>query len=146
MEEQKNVELEQAASEKSGNTRVGTPRRTLMLWLFGGSYLLWTGCNLCKNVLEGTDGGGIGFMLAGIAFAVIGAVLVFFGCKGFYNESKRRKEEEAATAAEAEEPEEGIEEVMEEAPSAEQKKKMSISERAGLAKRLEEEDADETEE
>lgn len=138
MEEQKK-DVKQDETKKKGIMEIvdGMPVRSLMLWCLAGIYLLYTGYRLCSNVVQGKDGGGIGFLLAGILFLAIGGGLVFLGLKGYLKANKREKEEEkkAAEAAAAEEPE-VAEEISEE---PEKPRKMSISERAALASQIDEE-------
>ena len=81
---------------------------------------------------------GMGFMLAGIAFAAIGAGLLFFGIKNMLSEEKIKKAKAAKNAA------------MEAAAGGELKKEdasgqnrsMSIAERANMVKNLEDEEED----
>lgn len=155
MEENKNEEMkqeetkenaEQVSEEKKENK--GAPTRSLVVWCLGGVYLIYTGYSLCKNVLEGVEGGSPAFMVAGIVFLVLGAGLLVLGARGLIKNDLRKKAEaeaaqanEAANAAETESDasgEEGdaAETVETEAP---EKRKMSIAERANLTSRLEEE-------
>ena len=83
------------------------------------------------------------FLLAGIAFAVVGAGLLFFSAKSMLAEDKLKKAKaakeagmRAAVGGELGETSQG-----KSAPSGE-KKSMSIAERANLTKRLEEEEAE----
>ena len=81
--------------ESSGKGRLGmqpAPTRSIVLWILAGLYLIYTGYTLCKNVLDGTDGG-MGFLAAGVAFIVIGAALVILGIKNY---SARAKAEQDA--------------------------------------------------
>lgn len=144
------------------------PQRSLMLWCLAGLYLLYTGYKLCSNVMNGVDGGGIGFFLAGVVFLVLGGGLVFFGLKGTLKADKLRKAREAEAAdkaaeeaskaakaagkAEADdkvsveassEENAGSETSVSEKTTAQSKKKMSIAERAALANRSAEEDTEE---
>lgn len=146
MEEQKKdvqeTDIQDNGTEKKGFKDVtdNMSRRSIMLWCLAGAYLVYTGYMLCSNVIKGTEGGNIGFFIAGLAFLVIGGGLLFFAVKGYLKSDKLRREEEEKEAEAAEE-EEAEPEVIETA--AEPKKKMSISERAALASRI---DDDETEE
>ena len=117
--------------QKSSNGR-------FLLWTLAGIYLLYTGYSLCKGFITGAEGTGMGFMLAGIAFAAIGAGLLFFGIKNMLSEEKIKKAKAAKNAA------------MEAAAGGELKKEdasgqnrsMSIAERANMVKNLEDEEED----
>lgn len=174
MEEQKREELEtveekkeEKPEEKKTDPKTGLPTRSLMLMTLAGIYLVYTGYSLCKNVLDGVEGGNIGFMLAGIVFLVLGAGMLVVGVRGVYRMNGRRKAAEAAAAAgsdtgstDAEKETAGAEAAEETAaevtaeetagpadtPDAGQMKKMSIAERARLASRLNDGAEEETEE
>lgn len=94
---------------------------------------MYTGYRLCKNVIDGVDGGSWGFFAAGIGFLIVGAVMLFIGGKNFIKRDKeKRAMEEAARAEEKSgEPEKTTE-----------KKTMSIAERARLASSLEESESE----
>ena len=112
-----------------------------ILWSLAGVYLLYTSYSLCKGYVTGEEGTSMGFMLAGIAFAAIGAGLLFFGIKNMLSEEKIKKAKAAKNAA------------MEAAAGGELKKEdasgqnrsMSIAERANMVKNLEDEEEDEKE-
>lgn len=112
-----------------------TPTRSYVLMILAGCYLLYTGYRLCKNVIDGVDGGSWGFFAAGIGFLIVGAVMLFIGGKNFIkrDKEKRAMEEAAMVEEKAAEPEKTTE-----------KKTMSIAERARLASSLD--DAEEVEE
>lgn len=109
-----------------------------ILWSLAGVYLLYTSYSLCKGYVTGEEGTSMGFMLAGIAFAAIGAGLLFFGIKNMLSEEKIKKAKAAKNAA------------MEAAAGGELKKEaasgqnrsMSIAERANMVKNLEDEEED----
>ena len=108
------------------------PTRSMILMILAGSYLLYTGYRLCKNVLDGVEGGSWGFFAAGVGFIVVGAVMLFKGGKNYLRrEKEKRAEQEAQT------------QVIRETQPAEEKKTMSIAERARLAESLD--DVGETE-
>lgn len=128
----KSEEKEQDAEEqKSSNAR-------FLLWTLAGIYLLYTGYSLCKGFITGAEGTSIGFMLAGIAFAVIGVGLLFLSIKNMLSEEKLKKAKMAKSAA------------LEAAAGGELKKEdasgqnrsMSIAERANMVKNLEDEEED----
>ncbi len=129
-----NQEVEETQEEQkpSSNAR-------FMLWTLAGIYLLYTGYTLCKGFITGAEGSGIGFMLAGIAFAVIGVGLLFASIKTMLSEDKIKKAKAAKDAAMAAAA--GGELKKENEPEI--KKTMSIADRANLTKRLEEEDEEE---
>ncbi|MDO4276940.1 MAG: hypothetical protein Q4D16_25040 [Eubacteriales bacterium] len=117
----------------------GLPTRSLMLMVLAGIYLLYTGYRLCKNVIDGVEGASIGFMLAGIAFFIIGAGMLFIGGRGVFRADKLKKAQEAAAAAQEAQQPKPAEDTSSEA-AQEAGKKMSISERARLASKLEDEE------
>ena len=138
MEEQnKNPEEKEneVQTSQENTPQNATPTRSYVLMILAGCYLLYTGYRLCKNVIDGVDGGSWGFFAAGIGFLIVGAVMLFIGGKNFIKRDKeKRAMEEAAMAEEkAAEPEKTTE-----------KKTMSIAERARLASSLD--DAEEAEE
>lgn len=138
MEEQnKNPEEKEneVQTSQENTPQNATPTRSYVLMILAGCYLLYTGYRLCKNVIDGVDGGSWGFFAAGIGFLIVGAVMLFIGGKNFIKRDKeKRAMEEAAMAEEkAAEPEKTTE-----------KKTMSIAERARLASNLD--DAEEVEE
>lgn len=141
MEEQnKNPEQQENDVQDSQNTtqQNTTPTKSYVLMILAGCYLIYTGYRLCKNVIDGVDGGSWGFFAAGVGFLIVGAVMLFIGGKNFLKRDKERREREEAVMVEqkAAEPEKPAE-----------KKTMSIAERARLASDLEDaEDEKEAEE
>ena len=135
MEENNKQQLEQDMQESVNEEtkEQGTPLRSSIIMLLAGVYLLYTGYRLCKNVIDGVDGGSWGFFAAGIGFLIVGEVMLFVGGKNFIKRDKeKRAMEEAARAEEkAAEPEKTTE-----------KKTMSIAERARLASSLEESESE----
>ena len=87
MEEQKNenlpeeVQAENSTKEDNGEQEKASGRR-MLLWGLAGIYLLYTGFSLCKGFINGEEGSQMGFMIAGIAFLVIGAGLIFVAAEG----------------------------------------------------------------
>lgn len=118
------------------------PVRSCMLMCLAGLYILYTGYRLCKNVIDGVDGGGAVFFIVGIAFLILAAGMLYVGVRGVLADDKKQKAEAAAAkeAAKAEEKEEEKAEQTEEIPET---KKMSIKDRANLAGRLAEEESEE---
>ena len=138
MEEQnKNPEEKEneVQTSQENTPQNATPTRSYVLMILAGCYLLYTGYRLCKNVIDGVDGGSWGFFAAGIGFLIVGAVMLFIGGKNFIkrDKEKRAMEEAAMVEEKAAEPEKTTE-----------KKTMSIAERARLASNLD--DAEEVEE
>ena len=132
MEEQnKNPEKKEneVQTSQENTPQNATPTRSYVLMILAGCYLLYTGYRLCKNVIDGVDGGSWGFFAAGIGFLIV----LFIGGKNFIKRDKeKRAMEEAAMAEEkAAEPEKTTE-----------KKTMSIAERARLASSLEESESE----
>ena len=108
------------------------PTRSMILMILAGCYLVYTGYRLCKNVLDGVEGGSWGFFAAGAAFIVVGAVMLFVGGRNYLRrEKEKRAEQEAQT------------QIIRETQPAKEKKTMSIADRARLAEGLD--DAEETE-
>ena len=144
--EQSPAEIQQEDTQeiaKSGEEEADTEEQKVsngrfILWSLAGVYLLYTSYSLCKGYVTGEEGTSMGFMLAGIAFAAIGAGLLFFGIKNMLSEEKIKKAKAAKNAA------------MEAAAGGELKKEaasgqnrsMSIAERANMVKNLEDEEED----
>ena len=126
MEEPRKEENQNTEEEKQPQGSL--PVRGCMLMCLAGIYLVYTGFKLCKNVIDGVDGGAWYFMVAGIAFLVIGAGMLFYGGKGVIKDDKEKRakaeEEKARLAKEVAEAGNG---------------KKSISDRANLVKDLNEE-------
>ena len=135
MEEQnKNPEEKEneVQTSQENTPQNATPTRSYVLMILAGCYLLYTGYRLCKNVLDGVEGGSWGFFAAGVGFIVVGAVMLFIGGRNYLRrEKEKRAEQEAQT------------QVIRETQPAEEKKTMSIAERSRLAESLD--DAGETE-
>lgn len=141
MEENKNEELQEQVQTESQEEQKPSSNARFMLWTLAGIYLLYTGYSLCKGFITGAEDTGIGFMLAGIAFAVIGVGLLVASIKTMISEDKLKKAKEAKDAAMAAAA--GSE--LDKGDGSGTKKSMSISERANLAKRLENEEESEEE-
>lgn len=141
MEENKNEELQEQVQTESQEEQKPSSNARFMLWTLAGIYLLYTGYSLCKGFITGAEDTGIGFMLAGIAFAVIGVGLLVASIKTMISEDKLKKAKAAKDAAMAAAA--GSE--LDKGDGSGTKKSMSISERANLAKRLENEEESEEE-
>lgn len=138
MEEQnKNPEEKEneVQTSQENTPQNATPTRSYLLMILAGCYLLYTGYRLCKNVIDGVDGGSWGFFAAGIGFLIVGAVMLFIGGKNFIKRDKEKRAMEEAAMAE---------EKVAEPEKTTEKKTMSIAERARLASNLD--DAEEVEE
>jgi Na+/melibiose symporter-like transporter len=135
MEEQKREnkeELQQETAEEKNSGQGNSSTRSSLLWIFAGGYLVYTGYRLCKNVLDGVEGGSWGFFAAGAAFIVVGAVMLFVGGRNYLRREKEKRAEQEAQA-----------QIIRETQPAKEKKTMSIADRARLAEGLD--DAEETE-
>ena len=141
LQEQNPAEIQQKDMQeiaKSEEKEQKSSNGRFLLWTLAGIYLLYTGYSLCKGFITGAEGTGMGFMLAGIAFAVIGVGLLFLSIKNMLSEEKLKKAKIAKNAA------------MEAAAGGELKKEdasgqnrsMSIAERANMVKNLEDEEED----
>ena len=108
------------------------PTRSMILMILAGCYLVYTGYRLCKNVLDGVEGGSWGFFVAGAAFIVVGAVMLFVGGRNYLRREKEKRAEQEAQA-----------QIIRETQPAKEKKTMSIADRARLAEGLD--DAEKTE-
>ena len=141
MEENKNEELQEQVQTESQEEQKPSSNARFMLWTLAGIYLLYTGYSLCKGFITGAEDTGIGFMLAGIVFAVIGVGLLVASIKTMISEDKLKKAKAAKDAAMLAAA--GSE--LDKGDGSGTKKSMSISERANLAKRLENEEESEEE-
>ena len=141
LQEQNPAEIQQKDMQeiaKSEEKEHKSSNGRFLLWTLAGIYLLYTGYSICKGFITGAEGTGMGFMLAGIVFAVIGVGLLFLSIKNMLSEEKLKKAKIAKNAA------------MEAAAGGELKKEtasgqhksMSIAERANLVKELEGEEED----
>lgn len=117
------------ASADSEPKKQERPAANFGLLLLAGVYLLYTGYKLCANVLKGEEGASWGFFIAGAAFLIIGAGMLFVAAKT----AKQRSDAKKAAAAE-EEKEHPVEPVQE-------PKRMTIAERAKLAGNVAEKEA-----
>lgn len=94
----KQEEAEIQEETESQEEQNPSSNRRFLLWTLAGIYLLYTGYSLCKNVIQGAEGASTGFLLAGIAFAVVGAGLLFFSAKSMLAEDKLKKAKAAKEA------------------------------------------------
>lgn len=118
MEEQNNKPEEEQKPQ-------AMPARSYILMLLAGAYLVYTGYKLCKNVIDGVEGGSWGFFVAGVGFLIVGIVMMVIGIRNAYLNDKEKK-----ALAEQKQPEEIA---TREKP---EQKNMTIAERARLAENL----------
>ena len=86
-------EEEKAEETKTENSKdQGLPGTSVGLMLLAGFYLVYTGYKLCSNVLAGEEGASWGFMVAGIAFLVIGAGMLFVSGKNLLRRNQAKRE------------------------------------------------------
>ena len=123
-------ETEESTSKGNAPQKNTTPTRSYVLMLLAGAYLIYTGYRLCKNVIDGVDGGSWGFFAAGVGFLIVGVVMLVVGGKNFIKNDKEKKAMEALAAEAA------AKEAEDEKPV--EKKNRSIAERAKLVSALEE--------
>ena len=92
-EQNKNPEKKEneVQTSQENTPQNATPTRSYVLMILAGCYLLYTGYRLCKNVIDGVDGGSWGFFAAGIGFLIVGAVMLFIGGKNFIKRDKEKK-------------------------------------------------------
>ena len=139
VQEETSVQPEENKEEKEEQQETfqgGLPMRSCILMLLAGLYLLYTGYKLCQNVLTGVEGGNWGFFAAGVGFLIVGAVMLFIAGKNYLKREKEKKE--------AREKEIQNDPLPKEAP--EERKTMSIAERARLAQNLSDSGKEEPEE
>ena len=132
MEEQ-NKQSEQETSGAEPKEQ-GTPTRSSIIMLLAGVYLLYTGYKLCKDVLDGVNGSSWGFFAAGVGFLIVGGVMLVVGGRDLMKKDKAKRAAEAAVK----------EEIQKQPEPVEQKKSMSIAQRAHLADGLHEEVEEQT--
>ena len=110
-----------------------------------GAYVMYTGYNLCHDVLKGEEGSSWGFMAAGVIFLILGGAFVVNGIRGWIRADKEKKDREALETKKAEDSQEADSEIPDGDPeengeAAPATKKMSIADRANLVSRLEDEE------
>ena len=132
MEEQ-NKQSEQETSGAEPKEQ-GTPTRSSIIMLLAGVYLLYTGYKLCKDVLDGVNGSSWGFFAAGVGFLIVGVVMLVVGGRDLMKKDKAKRAAEAAAQ----------EHIQKQPEPAEEKKSMSIAQRAHLADGLDNENGDDT--
>lgn len=108
MEERRNEDQKTEETKKNGQKQSGfrayvdnIPVRSCMLMALAGIYIMYLGYGLCKNVMNGVEGGGPGFMVVGIVFIVIAAGMLAIGIRGVLLDHKRQQETPETPAEEA---------------------------------------------
>lgn len=136
MDEQKKEIMEQQGTEiENSEVQNNTSTRSYIIRILAGLYLLYTGFQLCKGVLNGEEGSGWGFMAAGISFGVIAVILLISSGKYFFQKGRADNIQEHTEEQVKKNPEEAETE-------SRGNKTMSISQRANLAKHLQEDNND----
>ena len=131
-DENNEVKQKTEATQNESPVQEESPARRSLLWIFAGGYLVYTGYRLCEGIIKGTDDASKGFLIAGGIFIVIGAVLLIKAVRNLAKAGAEKASEQEAAARKM------IEE--------NDKKKMSISERAHLAENLDDAEENEAEE
>ena len=116
-------------------------RRTDILWVIAGLYLIYNGYGLCKSVISGAEGASPWFLVAGIAFIGIGGFLMVKGGLNLSREEKAKREEAEKGQTQDSAARGGLFSALT-PPAPKEKAGMSIAERARLAGR-EDQPADE---
>ena len=123
-------ETEETQKPSGEETTHGMPLRSSIIMLLAGLYLLYTGYRLCRDVLNGVNGSNWGFFAAGVGFLIVGVVMLIVGGRDLAKKDKAKRAAEAVQK----------EEIQEQPKPVEQKKSMSIAERAHLADGINEEE------
>lgn len=138
MEEPRKEEITEEVKKEEEQQPMGLPMRSCILMIMAGIYLTYTGYRLCRNVLDGVEGGSWGFMAAGIIFVIVGIGMIVVGGRGAMRNEKEKKEAEVAQKAGVSE--KAIPEASE-VKTPEPAKKMSIADRANLVNKVNEEES-----
>lgn len=85
IEENTNTEKQDETSNK------GMPIRTYLVMAIAGAYVVYLGYSLCAGVVKGEQGSSTGFLVAGIAFIILGGAFVINGLRGYMRVKKSRK-------------------------------------------------------
>ncbi len=118
LEEQRSEEEDKAAEETARNDQ-----RSLTLWLVAGAFLAYTGYQLCKGYVLKDEGSALGFFAIGAAFIGFGAFLVVKATKGLARADRVKKARMQSDDTDRKQ---------------KQAEKMSIAQRARLARILQE--------
>ena len=85
IEENTNTEKQDETSNK------GMPIRTYLVMAIAGAYVVYLGYSLCAGVVKGEQGSSTGFLVAGIAFIILGGAFVINGLRGYMRVKKEQK-------------------------------------------------------
>ncbi len=126
---------------KEKKEKAPLPVRSCVVMALAGAYVMYTGYNLCHDVLKGEEGSSWGFMAAGVIFLILGGAFVVNGIRGWIRADKEKKDREALETKKAEDSQEADPEIPDGDPeengeAAPAPKKMSIADRANLVSRL----------
>ena len=113
--------------------RMADRRRSYILWLLGGAYLIYTSYNLIRGYVNGEEEVTMVLLLIGVAFGVTGVLLVINAVRSMMKLQKLQQAGSPASVGEEkkEQPEQPDQ-------PAQPTRKRSIAERARLAQTLEE--------
>ena len=128
--------MNELKNEKTEKANSSTKPRNYTFMGIAALYLIYLGYELCIGFINKKEGSGIGFMLVGIVFVIVGISVVIYSVKGSRRRHELIKAAEAAEAAAALEEEK--EEIAETEVKKEDTRKLSISERARMVEKLEE--------
>ena len=105
----------------NGKTRDG-------IWIIVGGYLTYTGVQLVMDVLNQKPEGYIGFVVAGVLFAVFGVGLIVFAIRNMTKPVEETSEEEIAAD---EDMQQEIDEIEEESGKEQVEKQLQDKEESG---------------
>lgn len=98
------------------------------IWIIVGGYLTYTGVQLVMDVLNQKPEGYIGFVVAGVLFAVFGVGLIVFAIRNMTKPVEETSEEEIAAD---EDMQQEIDEIEEESGKEQVEKQLQDKEESG---------------
>ena len=98
------------------------------IWIIVGGYLTYTGLQLVMDVLNQKPEGYIGFVVAGVLFAVFGVGLIVFAIRNMTKPVEETSEEEIAAD---EDMQQEIDEIEEESGKEQVEKQLQDKEESG---------------
>lgn len=98
------------------------------IWIIVGGYLTYTGVQLVMDVLNQKPEGYIGFVVAGVLFAVFGVGLIVFAIRNMTKSVEETSEEEIAAD---EDMQQEIDEIEEESGKEQVEKQLQDKEESG---------------
>lgn len=98
------------------------------IWIIVGGYLTYTGVQLVMDVLNQKPEGYIGFVVAGVLFAVFGVGLIVFAIRNMTKPVEETSEEEIAAD---EDMQQEIDEIEEESRKEQVEKQLQDKEESG---------------